>query len=100
MTIVCLDTHISKRKAVPTKYGYDFTPMQSRVLALVIQGKTTKEIARELDIGARTVESHRRNVMEKVGVNNVVALVYKIYEKRLAMGCEVCGAVRGASNGF
>ncbi len=51
------------------------TEREQEVLALVAQGKKSSEIAEELSISTRTVESHRYNIMRKVGVNNVVSLM-------------------------
>jgi two-component system, LuxR family, response regulator FixJ len=51
------------------------TPRERGVLDLVIVGKTSKEIARSLDISPRTVEIHRRNLMEKMAANTLADLV-------------------------
>ena len=48
--------------------------------AFVIEGRTNKEIASELGLSFRTVEVHRRHVMEKTGARNAADLV------RLAVG--------------
>lgn len=51
------------------------TPQESRVLQLIAEGLTTKEIALRLGISPRTVETHRANLMEKLRARNVAALV-------------------------
>jgi DNA-binding NarL/FixJ family response regulator len=51
------------------------TPRQLEVLRLVAVGHTTREIARRLKISAKTVESHRGEVMKRLGMHDVVALV-------------------------
>ncbi len=51
------------------------TRREQEILNLVAQGKKSSEIAEELSISIRTVESHRYNIMQKVGVNNVVSLM-------------------------
>jgi two-component system response regulator FixJ len=51
------------------------TPRESGVLDLVIAGKTSKEIARSLDISPRTIEIHRRNLMEKMAAHTLADLV-------------------------
>jgi DNA-binding NarL/FixJ family response regulator len=51
------------------------TPRQLEVLRLVTAGHTTREIARRLKLSAKTVESHRGEVMKRLGVHDVVALV-------------------------
>ena len=51
------------------------TPRQREVLQLVAEGLTTKKIAERLNIDAKTVETHRTNMMRKLGVRDVVSLV-------------------------
>lgn len=51
------------------------TPREQEVMVLVAEGKTNKDIARRLDISHRTVEIHRRRVMEKLGASSVSDLV-------------------------
>jgi DNA-binding NarL/FixJ family response regulator len=47
------------------------------VLQKVSEGKTTKEIAEELFVSNRTVESHRVNMMKKLKVHNTAELIKK-----------------------
>ncbi len=51
------------------------TPRQREVLQLVAEGKTSKEIARALGIGARTAETHRAQLMNRLGIHDVAGLV-------------------------
>ena len=51
------------------------TPRQREVFALVIRGKTNKEIARALGGTERTIKAHRHMVMEKMQVLSVAELV-------------------------
>lgn len=50
------------------------TDREREVLTLIARGLSTKEIAATLDIGARTVETHRANLMRKLGVKSVALL--------------------------
>ena len=50
------------------------TDREREVLILLARGLSTKEIATTLDIGTRTVETHRANVMRKLGVRSVALL--------------------------
>lgn len=47
---------------------------EAEVMALIVRGYINKEIADRLNIGLATVITHRRNIMEKVGVKSVSAL--------------------------
>ncbi|KFC75653.1 Two-component transcriptional regulatory protein, LuxR family [Bosea sp. LC85] len=51
------------------------TPREREILDLVAQGRSTKEIARTLDLSPRTVETHRANIGEKLGATSVAAMV-------------------------
>ncbi|WP_258104113.1 response regulator transcription factor [Marinoscillum sp. MHG1-6] len=50
---------------------------EMEVLDLVSQGRTTKEIADQLFVSARTVETHRVNMMKKLNVQNTAELIKK-----------------------
>lgn len=50
------------------------TDREREVLILLARGMATKEIASALDIGTRTVETHRANLMRKLGVRSVALL--------------------------
>ena len=50
------------------------TDREREVLTLIARGLSTKEIASELAIGSRTVETHRANLMRKLGVKSVALL--------------------------
>jgi DNA-binding NarL/FixJ family response regulator len=59
------------------------TPRELEVLTLVAHGRTSNEIAAELRIGRRTVESHRASVSSKLGVRNQAELVRYAIERGL-----------------
>lgn len=50
------------------------TAREQEVMALALAGKTNKEIARDLSISHRTVETHRARVFLKTGTDNLVEL--------------------------
>jgi two-component system CheB/CheR fusion protein len=51
------------------------TPRQKAVLDLVIAGDPSKNIAADLGISQRTVESHRAQIMQRLGVRTIPDLV-------------------------
>jgi DNA-binding NarL/FixJ family response regulator len=53
----------------------DLTPAERRILRLVAQSKTSKEIADELGLSTRTVENHRTNIGAKLDLHGVHSLV-------------------------
>ncbi|MNV73808.1 Transcriptional regulatory protein FixJ [compost metagenome] len=48
------------------------------VTGLIMQGKSSKEIAQELELSPRTVEAHRANLFAKLAINSSVKLM-KVY---------------------
>ena len=55
--------------------GAPLTPREREVLQLLAEGRTNKEVAATLGIGLKTVETHRMNLMAKLGLHSVVDLV-------------------------
>lgn len=51
------------------------TARQREVLRLVAGGKSTKEIAFVLNLSVKTVETHRAQIMERLGIRDVAGLV-------------------------
>jgi DNA-binding NarL/FixJ family response regulator len=59
------------------------TVREKEILALIIKEFTTDEIANELFVSIKTVESHRSNLIQKLGVKNSAGLVRVAFEKGL-----------------
>lgn len=51
------------------------TARQAQILKMIVMRKGTKEIAFELDLSEKTVAAHRSQLMERLGVRDVVSLV-------------------------
>lgn len=51
------------------------TPRQREVLQLVAEGHSNKEIASRLSVALKTVETHRTELMERLGIHGVAGLV-------------------------
>ncbi len=59
------------------------TKREKEVLQLIVDGKTTHEMAGKLHLSTHTIESHRNNLMAKLKVNNVAGLVRDALQKGL-----------------
>ena len=59
------------------------TAREKEVLQLLAEGKTNKEVAQLLDVSPYTVESHRTNLMQKLGIHNTAEIVLYAVRKRL-----------------
>ena len=59
------------------------TAREKEILLLVAAGNSSKEIAKKLFLGVSTVETHRANLMTKVGARNVAQLVQYAFENGL-----------------
>jgi len=51
------------------------TVREEEILKLIVQGYTNKQVAEELNISIRTVEGHRGNLTEKLGIRSRVDLL-------------------------
>ena len=57
------------------------TSREREVIQLIAEGKTTKQIASLLNVSVKTVETHRKKIMDKLGTNSVAELTkYAIRE--------------------
>ena len=59
------------------------TSREKEILDLIIKEFTTEEIAEKIFISVKTVESHRSNLIQKLGVKNSAGLVRVAFEKGL-----------------
>lgn len=58
------------------------TPTERRVLRLIAANRTTKEIAHELCISPRTIDTHRAHISDKLGLRGAQALLRFALENR------------------
>jgi DNA-binding NarL/FixJ family response regulator len=73
-----------ERMAVPAKAkAPQVTPRQRDILRLLVQGQRMKEIAATLGLSTRTVEGHKYQMMEALGVTSTAELVRYALERRL-----------------
>jgi RNA polymerase sigma factor (sigma-70 family) len=69
-----IEDYVRRVESEPRSFDR-LTPRQREVLRLIADGRTTKEIARELNISIKTVETHRAQVMKELRVHDVAGLV-------------------------
>ena len=55
----------------------ELTEREKEVLQLIVHEKTTKEIAEQLCLSEKTIETHRSNIMQKLDVKNIAGMVKK-----------------------
>ena len=65
----------SDPEALPLEAVKVLSAREIEVARLVAEGFSSKELAARLGLSVRTVEKHRANIMEKVGVHEVASLV-------------------------
>ena len=76
-----------KKKSANERLAGEPIPLTLRekdVLLLIVREFTNSEIAEKLFISVRTVDAHRRNLLEKTGARNTAGLVKYAIENRLA----------------
>jgi len=72
-------------KNKPLFHHGELTEREKEILLLICQELTMKEIGVKLFLSENTVRNHRVNIMEKVGVHNIVGLVKFAYETGLVI---------------
>jgi len=69
-TVLEIGKGATKRELLAT-----LSPRQREVLRLIAEGLTTKQIAQQLEISVKTVETHRAQLMERLDIHDVAGLV-------------------------
>jgi DNA-binding NarL/FixJ family response regulator len=64
------------------------TPRETEIIRLLAEGKTNKEIAAQLGIAVRTVETHRSRIMLKLGFHSLAELIHYAMRHGLALAQE------------
>lgn len=81
-----LDEYVEFVRDADGAAGSPLSPREREVLQLLAEGHATKNIAAILNISAKTVESHRKQVMDKLGMHSVAELTkYAIREGLTAL---------------
>jgi DNA-binding NarL/FixJ family response regulator len=81
ITGVVIDDYVQRLSKQFQPNGPVLSDREREVLQLLAEGKSTKQIALQIHVSAKTVESNRRNIMEKLRINSVAELTkYAIRE--------------------
>jgi DNA-binding NarL/FixJ family response regulator len=70
-----IDSYVQKTEAATLDPYETLTTREREVLQLAAQGLTNAEVATRLSISPRTAETHRANVMHKMGLNTQIDLI-------------------------
>jgi DNA-binding CsgD family transcriptional regulator len=70
--LVRKDFHQSGKKSTP---AHKLTPRQREVLQLIAEGHSTRDTAQRLSVSVKTIETHRVDIMNRLGIHNVAGLV-------------------------
>ena len=72
---VVLDPQLERPSALKGERNSGLTPRELEILQLIVNGKSNKEIAGDLNLSANTVAVHRANIMESLGIHKTAELV-------------------------
>jgi DNA-binding NarL/FixJ family response regulator len=61
----------------------NLTERELEILEFICEGLTSKEIGDKLNLSSRTIESHKKNMMQKFNVNNVTKLVSIVLKNKI-----------------
>lgn len=73
VSLTLINNLIHPKKSKKEHYG--ISKRELEILQLLVDGKNNTEIAKLFGISHRTVETHRRNIMKKMNVNNAAKML-------------------------
>jgi DNA-binding NarL/FixJ family response regulator len=74
ITDTVIRDYLAQRPKSKDKVFSVLTPREREVLKLIAEGRTTKEIAAGLKLSSKTVETHRQQMMDKLGLHSIAQL--------------------------
>jgi len=81
ITGIVIDDYVQRLSKQYQPNGPTLSNREREVLQLLAEGKSTKQIALQIHVSAKTIESNRRNIMDKLKINSVAELTkYAIRE--------------------
>jgi DNA-binding NarL/FixJ family response regulator len=70
-----LDPQVSRPTPLKGERDHGLTVRELEILQLIVDGRSNKEIAAQLDLSANTVAVHRANIMDALGIHKTAELV-------------------------
>jgi DNA-binding NarL/FixJ family response regulator len=70
-----LDPQLARPAALKGERASGLSARELQVLQLIVEGKSNKEIASQLNVSANTVAVHRANIMDTLGIHKTAELV-------------------------
>ncbi len=70
-----IDSQISRPAQLKGERDHGLTVRELQILQLIVDGRSNKEIAAQLDVSANTVAVHRANIMDALGIHKTAELV-------------------------
>jgi two-component system, NarL family, response regulator NreC len=84
ITQTLLEDYVRQLRDRGLQDSYDLlTGREKEVLQLLAEGKSNKEVATILDLSVYTVETHRTNLMQKLGLHNTAEIVLYAVRKKI-----------------
>jgi two-component system response regulator NreC len=71
---VVIEDYIGSLAKTGSRAVFTLTLREREVLQLLAEGKSTKQIATRVHLSVKTVETHRKHIMDKLNIHNVAAL--------------------------
>lgn len=85
VAIKLIDIESSSKKMFSASHDLGITKRELQILKMIVSEMTNDEIAKKLELGKRTVDSHRQNLLNKLRVKNTAGLVKCAYELKLVL---------------
>jgi len=83
---VTVRRNINKASSSVTSSSSLLTSREREILQLLAEGLTSKEIAHHVNLSMKTVEAHRRNIMQKLNMRSLAELTkYAVREGLVAL---------------
>jgi DNA-binding NarL/FixJ family response regulator len=75
ITSTLVNDYMQMREESDTDTIEKLSPRENEILCLVVEGKTSAEIGRDLHLSPKTVDSYRSRIMQKLGVSDLPELI-------------------------